>query len=111
VKVTLTTVHNQTESVASRAWRLAVPEVVDFKVKVTAPDVSDGPDAAETVAIGGHPCWRVTVFPGTGLPYGSRSVTANVDVATPSATTLVGEAAAEDCCGDTGPGVKFTDAV
>jgi hypothetical protein len=54
---------------------------------------------------------RLTVLPLTGLPFASRSVTVMVDVATPSATTVVGLAVTVDALADTAPAVKVTKAV
>jgi len=54
---------------------------------------------------------RVAVFPLTGLPLPSRSVTVMVNVATPSAVTVAGLAVTVDVVADTAPAVKVTDAV
>jgi len=54
---------------------------------------------------------NVTVAPETGLLFASRTVTVIVLVATPSATTLVGEAPTVLVAPDGAPAVKVTVAV
>src|SRR3990167_7046823 len=54
---------------------------------------------------------KVTVAPLTGLLLVSRTVTVIVEVATPSATTLAGEASTSDVAADGAPAVKVTGAV
>lgn len=53
----------------------------------------------------------MTVLPGTGLSFASRSVTVIVEAVAPSATTEAGDATADECGPITAPGVKLTDAV
>ena len=52
-----------------------------------------------------------TVLPATGFPFTSRSVTVTVEKLEPSAETVVGEAATEDCAAVTAPATKVTAAV
>jgi hypothetical protein len=54
---------------------------------------------------------RLTVFPLTGLLFASRSVTVIVDVAIPSAVTVVGLAVTVEAVADTAPAVNVTEAV
>jgi hypothetical protein len=53
----------------------------------------------------------VTVLPLTGLLFASRKITVMVEVATPSAVTVVGLAVTDDAVADTAPAVKVTLAV
>ena len=54
---------------------------------------------------------KLTVLPLTGLLLASRSVIVIVEVATPSAATVVGAAVTVDTVADTAPAVNATDAV
>jgi hypothetical protein len=54
---------------------------------------------------------KLTVLPATGLLFASRKVTVIVEVATPSAVTVVGLAVTVEAVADTAPAVKVTDAV
>jgi hypothetical protein len=61
-------------------------------VNVICPFASLGPEADEIDELA-PPGWlSVTVFPGTGLPSASESVTVTVDVVEPSAGRLAGAA-------------------
>jgi len=55
-----------------------------------------------------EPAASVTVLPDTGLPWASFKVTVTVEVVTPSAVTLVGEATTVDTVDETVPTVKVT---
>jgi hypothetical protein len=79
-----------TESVESEAVYVEDPAVVDFTVKVTTPDASEEPEAAETVSVAARLDESVTALPGTGAPLTVRSVTVTVALAEPSATTVAG---------------------
>jgi hypothetical protein len=100
-----------TLSVVSVAVIVLVPVAVDRMVPVVCP-------FASVVAAG----WvrgsatpredvKLTVLPLTGLLLASRSVIVIVEVATPSAATVVGAAVTVDTVADTAPAVNATDAV
>src|SRR5204863_267782 len=78
-----------TESVVSVAVYVTVSATESLTVKVATPLAFVVP---ETVVIVDDPApaARVTVLPGTGLPFASFSVAVSVEVALPSATTLSG---------------------
>src|SRR3954454_3945041 len=57
------------------------------------------------------PAASATVLPATGLDWASRSVTVTVEKLEPSAATVAGEAATEDCAAVTAPARKLTAAV
>ncbi|OIP02844.1 MAG: hypothetical protein AUJ96_15785 [Armatimonadetes bacterium CG2_30_66_41] len=97
VNVTVAVCVIVTLSVVSVAVKTSAPVVADFTVNVTTPDASLGPDAALIVGVPGPlVCASATIFPDTGLPFASFSVTVIVDCDTPSATTDVGDAVTVD---------------
>ena len=101
-----------TLSVVSVAVKTSAPAVVDFTVNVTTPEASLGPDAALIVGVPGPLVFaNVTVFPDTGFPLASFSVTVIVEVVEPSATTDVGDAVTVDWLALAGPAVNVTVAV
>jgi hypothetical protein len=87
---------------------VAVPAVVDRIVPVVWPLASVAVVGCVTVP---SVAATLTVLPLTGLLFASRSVTVTVDVATPSATTVVGLAVTVEALADTAPAVKVTLAV
>jgi len=97
VNVTVAVCVTTTLSVVSVAVKTSAPAVVDFTANVTTPATSLGPDAALMVGVPGPAvCAKLTVFPGTALPFASFSVTVIVEVVEPSATTDVGDAVTVD---------------
>ena len=90
------------ESVASVAEYTTVCAVESVTVNVTTPVALDGPLAAEIVELP-LPAASVTVFPLTGFPLASFSVTVIVDAVAPSATTVVGLALTVDVDALTAP--------
>jgi len=112
VNVTVAVCVIVTLSVVSVAVKTSAPAVVDFTVNVTTPEASLGPDAALIVGVPGPLVFaNVTVFPDTGFPLASFSVTVIVEVVEPSATTDVGNAVTVDRPASPGVVVKFTVAV
>jgi len=98
-----------TLSVVSVAVKTSSPAIVDFTVNVTTPDASLGPEAALIVGAPGPLVFaRLTVFPATGLPFASFSVTVIAEVVVPSATTEVGNAVAVDWLALTAPAAMVT---
>ena len=85
-----------TVSVVSVAVKTGAPVVVDVTVKVTTPEPSEAPEAAEIVSVAPRLEARVTVLPETGLELASLSVTVIVEVVLPSATTEAGLALTVD---------------
>ena len=81
-----------TLSVVSVAVKTGAPAVVDLTVKVTTPEASEGPEAAEIVSVAPRLEASITVLPGTGWLLASLSVTVTVEVVLPSAVTEDGEA-------------------
>jgi preprotein translocase subunit YajC len=98
-------------SVASVAVSVLVPAVVDLTVPVVCPLTSVAAAGWATVSAAPREDANVTVFPLTGLPFPSRSVTVMVEVATPSAVTVAGLAVTVDAVADTVPTVNVTAAV
>ena len=99
------------ESVTSVAVKVGDPIFEDFTVKVTTPELSDAPDAAEIVSLDPRLDARLTVFPSTGFPRLSMRVTVTVDVEVPSAVTVKGEAETVDREALPGPAVNWTGTV
>jgi len=97
-----------TGSVVSVAVNVGLPAVRDVTVNVTTPKELEGPEAAEIVSRAPRLDTRLTVLPGTGLLFKSSSVTATVELLTPSAVTNPGEAVTVDTNVSTGPGVYAT---
>ena len=83
-------------SVESVAVKTGAPAVVDFTVKVTTPEPSEAPEAAEMVSVAPRLEASVTVLPETGLEFASLRVTVIVEVLTPSDSTEVGLATTVD---------------
>jgi len=83
------------ESVVSCAVKTVVSATVSVTEKVAWPRASVTP---ETVVIVAEPLpfVRVTAFPGTALPFESRSVAVSVDAELPSAVTEAGAAESVD---------------
>ena len=83
---------------------------VSLTVKVATPEALVTP---ETVVIVDEPpdFASVTVLPGTGFVFASRSVTVTVEVVTPLAVTDAGAAPALEAAALGVPGVKVTAAV
>ena len=77
-------------SVESVAVKTGAPAVVDVTVKVTTPEPSDKPEAAEMVSVAPRLEARVTVLPETGLELAFFRVTVMVEVVLPSAVTEAG---------------------
>ena len=100
-----------TVSVVSVAVKTGAPAVVDLTVKVTTPEPSEAPEAAEIVSVAPRLEARVTVFPATGLELASLSVTVIVEVVLPSATTEAGLALTVDWAAVGVPAAKVTVAV
>jgi hypothetical protein len=98
-------------SVVSVAVSVLVPAVVDRTVPVVCPLALVGAAGWTRVSVAPRDEASVTVFPLTGLLLVSRSVTVIVEVATPSAVTVVGLAATVDAVADTAPAVNVTAAV
>jgi hypothetical protein len=98
-------------SVVSVAVIVAVPAVVERIVPMVWPLASVVAVGCAIVSAAPREDASVTVFPLTGLLFASRSVTVIVDVATPSAVTVVGLAVTVDALADTTPAVKVTLAV
>jgi hypothetical protein len=98
-------------SVVSVAVIVAVPAVVEAIVPVVCPAASVAAAGGVSVSMPPRDEARLTALPATGLPLASRSVTVIVDVATPSATTVVGLAVTVEALADTAPAVKVTLAV
>jgi len=80
-------------SLASVAVKIGAPVVVAFTVKVTTPDESEAPEAAEIVSAAPRLEASVTVLPETPRLLTFFKVTVMVDVEMPLAVTVVGEAA------------------
>jgi hypothetical protein len=99
------------ESVVSVAVIVAVPAVVERTVPVVWPFASVAATGCTIVSAAPREEVSVTVLPLTGLLLVSRNVTVIVDVATPSATTVVGLAVTVEVVADTAPAVNVTDAV
>ena len=99
-----------TESVVSCAVKTVVSATVSLTVNVATPEPFVTP---ETVVIVEEPppFASVTVFPGTGLPFESRSVAVSVEAELPSAVTDAGAAVSVDWPPLTEPAEKVTDAV
>src|SRR5574341_120587 len=83
-----------------------VPIVVDLTVPVICPLAFVVPEGWGMVSVAPRLEDKVTVAPGTGLLFTSRTVTVIVLTVTPSATTLVGAAATVDVPPLTGPAVN-----
>ena len=98
-------------SVESVAVKMAEPVVSDFTVKVTTPETSEGPEAAEMVSAAPRLEASVTVLPATGLLLASFKFTVIVEAVTPSAVTDVGDAVTVETPALTAPAVKVTVAV
>ena len=98
-------------SVVSVAVKTGAPTVVDVTVKVTTPEPSDTPDAAEMVSVAPRLEARVTVFPATGLELASFRVTVMVEVVVPSAVMEVGLATTVDWAAVGVPAANVTVAV
>jgi hypothetical protein len=98
-------------SVVSVAVIVAVPAVVDAIVPLVWPFVSVAATGWVMVSTAPRSELSDTLFPLTGLPFASSSVTVIVDVSTPSAVRLVGFADTVEVVGDTAPAVKVTEAV
>ena len=79
-------------SVTSVAVKPGEPGVEDLTVKVTMPEASESPEAAEIVSVGPRLEASVTALPETAAPPLSFNVTVMVEVLTPSARCEVGEA-------------------
>ena len=95
-------------SVESAAVKTGAPVVLDLTVKVTTPEPSEAPEAAEIVSVAPRLEARVTVFPVIGFELASLSVTVIVEVVLPSAVIEVGLATTVETAGLTGPiGVIF----
>jgi len=84
----------------------ALPDVKDLTVPVICPLAFVVPDGCTIVSVVPRLDVSTTVAPGTGLLFTSRTVTVIVEVATPSATTLVGAAATPDVPPEGGPAVN-----
>ena len=95
----------------SVAVKTGAPTVVDVTVKVTTPEPSDTPDAAEMVSVAPRLEARVTVFPATGLELASFRVTVMVEVVVPSAVMEVGLATTVDWAAVGVPAANVTVAV
>ena len=93
VKVTEAVWATTTESVVTVAVKTGEPGVVDFTVKVTTPEASEVPEAAEIVSLAPRLEARDTVLEATGVPPPSLRVTVMVEVVAPSAGTEPGVAA------------------
>jgi hypothetical protein len=74
------------------AVNTAAPTVVDVTVKVTTPEVLEGPEAAEIASIAPRLEARVTVSPATAAPALFVRATVIVEVLVPLAVTEAGEA-------------------
>ena len=83
-------------SVVSVAVKTGAPVVLDLTVKVTTPEPSEAPEAAEIVSVAPRLEARVTVLPETGFEFASLRVTVTVEVVLPSARTEVGLATTVD---------------
>jgi hypothetical protein len=100
-----------TVSVVSVAVIVLVPAVVERTVPVVCPAAFVTAAGWTTVSIAPREEASVTVLPLTGLPLPSRKVTVIVEIAVPSAVTVVGLAVTVDTVGDTAPTVNVTAAV
>jgi hypothetical protein len=98
-------------SVVSVAVSVLVPAVAERTVPVVCPLALVTAAGWTMVSVAPRDDARVTALPLTGLLLVSRSVTVSVEVATPSAVTVVGLAVTVDAVADTAPAVKVTDAV
>jgi hypothetical protein len=98
-------------SVVSVAVSVLVPAVVDRTVPVVCPLAFVTAAGWTRVSVAPRDDAKVTVLPLTGLLLVSRSVTVIVEVATPSAVTVVGLAVTVDAVADTAPAVNVTAAV
>jgi hypothetical protein len=98
-------------SVVSVAVIVLVPAVVERIAPVVWPAASVAAAGCVIVSVAPREEVRLTVFPLTGLPLLSRSVTVIIDVATPSAATVPGLTATVDVVADTAPAVNVTAAV
>ncbi len=88
-----------------------VPIVVDPTVPVICPLAFVVPEGWVMVSVAPREELKVTVAPGTGLLLLSLTVTVIVETVTPSATTLVGEAATLEVVADGAPAVNVMLAV
>lgn len=108
VKVTLATEGRiETPSVTSVAEKTTAPEFTELTVKVSWPLELDVPDAAPIVTPVEGVAERVTVFPETGFPYRSFTVTVTRSVA-PFAATALKAAVTVDVAAWAGPGVAVS---
>jgi hypothetical protein len=98
-------------SVVSVAVSVPVPAVVDRTVPVVCPLAFVTAAGWTIVSVAPRDDAKVTVLPATGLLLVSRKVIVIVDVATPSAVTVVGLATTVDALADTAPAVNVTAAV
>ena len=88
-----------------------VPTIVDRTVPVIWPLLFVVPLGCTIVSVAPREELSVTVAPGTGLLFASRTVTVIVEVVVPSATTLVGNESTMEVDALTGPAVNVTLAV
>jgi hypothetical protein len=98
-------------SVVSVAVIVLVPAIVERIVPVACPPASVAAAGCVIVSAAPRDDASVTVFPLTGLPLPSRSMTVMVEVVIPSATTVVGLAVTVEVVADTAPAVNVTAAV
>jgi len=100
-----------TLSVVSVAVKTGAPAVVEVTVKVTTPEASLAPEAAEIVSVASRLDASVTVRPSTGLLPASFKVTVIVELVTPSAATEIGDADTVELAALTASDAKVTVAV
>jgi hypothetical protein len=98
-------------SVVSVAVTVLVPAVAERMVPVVCPLAFVTAAGWTMVSVAPRDDAKLTVLPLTGLLLVSRSVTVIVEVATPSAVTVVGLATTVEVVADTAPAVNVTDAV
>jgi hypothetical protein len=98
-------------SVTSVAVSVLVPALVDRIVPVVWPFASVGAVGWTSESVPPRDELSVTVLPLTGLLFASRKVTVIVDVATPSAVSVVGFTVTVDAVAETAPAVNVTAAV
>jgi hypothetical protein len=98
-------------SVVSVAVSVLVPAVAERTVPVVCPAALVGAAGWTIVSVAPREEANVTLLPLTGLPLASRNVIVSVDVATPSAVTVVGLALTVEVAADTAPTVNVTAAV
>jgi hypothetical protein len=111
VNVTETVCGSGSVSVVSVAEIVLVPALVEPTLPVARPSASVGAAGCTIVSVAPREDARVTVLPLTGFPLASRSVTVIAEVATPSASTVLGLALTVDVAAETLPAPNVTVAV